>query len=113
MRWTRSRKATTCTICFPKEGIGTAAEGIALLKGAKNPELRQEADRLGDVARHADRSSAKYKINFVPGASRGAVDPSLAAVLKGAKIFPIDDSYAGANRKRIVERWVPKIANAS
>ena len=39
------------------------------------------------------------------------VEPGLAEVLKGAKIFPIDDAYAGANRKRIVERWVKEIAN--
>ena len=32
-------KGYDVTISFPKEGIGTAAEGIALIKGAKNPEL--------------------------------------------------------------------------
>ena len=30
-------KGYDVTISFPKEGIGTAAEGIALIKGAKNP----------------------------------------------------------------------------
>jgi iron(III) transport system substrate-binding protein len=39
------------------------------------------------------------------------VEPSLAEVLKGARIFPIDDAYAGANRKRIVERWVNEVLN--
>jgi iron(III) transport system substrate-binding protein len=33
-------------------------------------------------------------------------------VLKDAKIIPIDDEYAGANRKRIVERWVAEVLNA-
>src|SRR6266508_735467 len=32
-------KGYEVTISFPQEGIGTAAEAIALLKGAKNPEL--------------------------------------------------------------------------
>jgi len=32
-------------------------------------------------------------------------------VLKGAKIFPIDADYAGANRKRIVDRWVAEVLN--
>ena len=32
-------KGYDVSISFPKEGIGTAAEGIALIKGAKNPEL--------------------------------------------------------------------------
>jgi iron(III) transport system substrate-binding protein len=54
---------------------------------------------------------AKYKINFVPAHPEVKVDPGLAEVLKGAKIFPIDENYAGANRKRIVERWVKEIAN--
>ena len=40
------------------------------------------------------------------------VEPSLAEVLKGAKIFPIDDAYAGANRKRVVERWINEVLNA-
>ena len=40
---------------------------------------------------------------------RAAVEPSLAAVLKGAKIFPIDADYAGANRKRVVERWIAEV----
>jgi iron(III) transport system substrate-binding protein len=34
-------KGYDVTISFPAEGIGTAAEGIALIKGAKNPELRK------------------------------------------------------------------------
>jgi hypothetical protein len=33
----------------------------------------------------------------------------LAAILKDAKIFAIDDAYAGASRKRIVDRWVAEI----
>jgi len=40
------------------------------------------------------------------------VEPTLAEVLKGAKIFPIDDAYAGANRKRVVERWINEVLNA-
>jgi iron(III) transport system substrate-binding protein len=54
---------------------------------------------------------ARHKINFVPAHPEVPVEPGLAEVLKGAKIFPIDDAYAGANRKRIVERWVKEIAN--
>ena len=54
---------------------------------------------------------AKYKINFVPAHPDVAMEPSLAAVVKGANIFPIDAAYAGANRKRIVERWVAEVLN--
>ena len=54
---------------------------------------------------------AKYKINFVPANPAVPIEPSLAEVLKGAKIFPIDADYAGANRKRIVDRWIAEVLN--
>jgi ABC-type Fe3+ transport system substrate-binding protein len=98
-------KGYDVTISFPQEGIGTAAEGIALIKGAKNPELGK---KLIDWATSPAMQSqfAKYKINFVPANPAVAIEPSLAEVLKGAKIFAIDADYAGANRKRIVDRWI-------
>ena len=103
-------KGYDVTISFPKEGIGTAAEGIALIKGAKNPELGK---KLIDWATSPamQNNFAKYKINFVPAHPDVVLEPSLAVVLKGAKIFPIDAEYAGANRKRIVERWVAEVLN--
>ena len=103
-------KGYDVTISFPKEGIGTAAEGIALIKGAKNPALGK---KLIDWATSPAMQGqfAKYKINFVPANPEVAIEPSLAAVLRDAKIFPIDADYAGANRKRIVERWVAEILN--
>jgi len=54
----------------------------------------------------------KYQINFVPAHPEVKIDPSLAEVLKSAKLFPIDDAFAGANRKRIVERWVTEVLPA-
>ena len=97
-------------ISFPGEGIGTAAEAIALIKGAKNPDT---AKKLIDWATSAQMQGlfAKHKINFVPADPDVQIEPSLAAVLKGAKLFPIDADYAGANRKRIVDRWVAEILN--
>jgi iron(III) transport system substrate-binding protein len=101
-------KGYDVTISFPKEGIGTAAEGIALIKGAKNPALGK---KLIDWATSPAMQGtfAKHKINFVPSHPDVAVEPSLAQVLKGAKIFPIDAEYAGANRKRVVDRWIAEI----
>ena len=103
-------KGYDVTISFPKEGIGTAAEGIALIKGAKNPAA---AKKLIDWATSSAMQNqfAQYKINFVPAHPDVVLEPSLAAILKGAKIFPIDAEYAGANRKRIVERWVAEVLN--
>ena len=103
-------KGYPVTISFPKEGIGTAAEGIALLKGAKNPA---PGKKLIDWATSPAMQGlyAKYKINFVPVHPDVALEPGLAQVLKGATIFPIDADYAGANRKRVVDRWIAEVLN--
>ena len=95
-------------VSFPKEGIGTSTEAIALLKGAKNPEA---AKKLIDWSASPAMQIlfAKYKINFLPTHPDVQVEPSLAAVLKGANIFPIDSAWAGENRKRIVDTWVEKV----
>jgi iron(III) transport system substrate-binding protein len=103
-------KGYDVVISFPKEGIGTAAEAIALIKGAKNPAAGK---KLIDWASSPAMQNlfAKYKINFVPAHPDVQVEASLAEVLKGTKIFPIDADYAGANRKRIVERWIGEVLN--
>ena len=103
-------KGYDVTISFPKEGIGTSAEAIALIKGAKNPAMGK---KLIEWAASPGMQSlfAKYHINFVPAHPDVKIEASLAEVLKGTKIFPIDDVYAGENRKRIVERWVNEVLN--
>ena len=104
-------KGYDVAISFPSEGIGPAAEAIALIKGAKNPDT---AKKLIDWATSPAMQTlfAKYQINFVPAHPDVAVEASLAERLKGAKIFPIDADYAGANRKRIVDRWISEVLNA-
>jgi iron(III) transport system substrate-binding protein len=103
-------KGYDVAISFPKEGIGTAAEAIALIKGAKNPATGK---KLIDWATSPAMQGlfAKHKINFLPAHPDVQPEASLAAVLKNAKIFPIDADYAGANRKRIVERWIAEVLN--
>lgn len=103
-------KGYDVVVSFPKEGIGTAAEAIALIKGAKNPELgRKLIDWATSPAMQG--TFAKHKINFLPAHPDVAVEPGLAEVLRDAKIFPIDADYAGANRKRMVERWIAEVLN--
>jgi iron(III) transport system substrate-binding protein len=95
-------------VSFPKEGIGTATEAIALIKGAKNPETaRKMIDWASSPA--MQNLFAKYKINFPPAHPDVQIEPGLAAVMKGAKIFPIDSAWAGENRKRMVDLWVQKV----
>ena len=95
-------------ISFPREGIGTSVEAIALLKGAKNLELGKKLINWA-TSPAMQNLYARYKINFVPAHPDVKIEPGLAEVLKGAKIFPIDEAWAGQNRKRVVERWVNEV----
>jgi iron(III) transport system substrate-binding protein len=99
-------------ISFPKEGIGSAAECIALIKGAKNPDAGK---KLIDWATSPAMQSllAPNKINFIPANPKVETEPGLAAVLKSANIIEIDDAWAGANRARIVQRWIAEVLNAT
>ena len=104
-------KGYDVTISFPKEGIGAAAEGIAIVKGAKHLDA---AKKLVDWATSAKMQSllAPNKINFVPANPQVKTEPGLAKILSTAHIIQIDDKYAGANRKRIVQKWVDEVLNA-
>jgi iron(III) transport system substrate-binding protein len=105
------QKGYDVQISFPREGIGSAAECIALVKGNKNGAA---ARKLIDWATSPAMQSllAPAKINFLPAHPKVAPDPDLAATLKDAKIIEIDDKWAGDNRKRIVDRWVAEVLNA-
>src|SRR6478752_4053256 len=105
------QKGYDVQLSFPKEGIGSAAECIGLVKGNKNGAA---ARKLIDWAASPDMQSllAPSKINFLPAHPKVAPDPDLAAVLKQAKIIEIDDRWAGDNRKRIIDRWVAEVLNA-
>ena len=95
-------------VSFPEEGIGAAAEGIALIKGAQHPGL---AKKLIDWAT-TDRMQkffADYKINFIPAYPGVETQPTLTAALQGANVFPIDSEYTGKNRKRIVDIWINSV----
>ena len=56
---------------------------------------------------------AANKINFIPANPKVETEAGLAAVLIGANIIEIDESWAGANRARIVQRWVAEVLNAT
>ena len=58
------------------------------------------------------RTWSALGLKYNPFSPDVPVEASLAERLKGAKIFAIDADYAGANRKRIVERWIAEVLNA-
>lgn len=97
------------SISFPKEGIGSAAEGIAIVKGAAHPGL---AKKMIDWATTDQMQNfyADYKINFIPTYPGVKTQETLTDALKSAeKLFPIDSKYSGENRKRIVDMWINSV----
>ena len=86
----------------------SAAGSLAVLRGAKHPHA---AMLLTDFILSKEGQTIMAQAEYFPAHPDVAMEPSLAAVLKGAKLFPIDADYAGANRKRIVERWVAEVLN--
>ncbi len=95
-------------ISFPSEGIGSAVEAIALVKGARNPELGKKLIEWA-VTPAMQNLYAQRKINFVPAHPDVKTEAGLAALLKEAKVIAIDEAWAGENRKRMVERWVNEV----
>ncbi|MGH7056405.1 MAG: ABC transporter substrate-binding protein [Acetobacteraceae bacterium] len=105
------QKGYNVLISFPKEGIGAAPEGIALINGAKHPEAGK---KLIDWATSPAMQSlyVKDKINFVPANPKVKVAPHIAELLKSAHLVSIDEAWEGANRKRIVDLWVKEVLNS-
>src|ERR1044072_830572 len=106
------QKGYDVQISFPKEGIGSAAECIGLVKGSKNGDA---ARKLIDWAASPEMQSrlAASKINFLPAHPKAPSDLDLAAVFKQPKIIEIDDRWAGDNRRRIIDPWMAEVLNAT
>lgn len=105
------QKGYKVAISFPKEGAGSAPEGIALIQGAKNVEAGK---KLIDWATSPAMQSLyeKDKINFVPANPKVQVAPDIAALLKTANFLKTDRDWEGANRERIVDLWVKDVLNS-
>ena len=105
----------TASACW---GVSLAVMSVSMKPGATQfaVTFREANSFARDLVRPiipalAADEFAKYKINFLPAHPDVQPEASLAAVLKNAKIFPIDADYAGANRKRVVERWIAEVLN--
>ncbi len=97
-------------VVFPKEGVGFEAPGVSIIKGAKNMEAAQQlVDWLvskdgQDVLSEED--TYFYPVN--PEAKLAAGMPEFSTL----KTIAIDIEWAGANKERLVERWVDEVLGA-
>jgi len=102
------KKGYDMVVTFPKEGVAAVIEGVALVKGAKNREAATKfidwtfSQAMQDLLDKHD----VYMLPTLPGAS---VDAAVAALMKEAKLLPVDLEWVGKNRKRLVDRWVNEV----
>ncbi len=101
------QKGYDVTISYPREGVVAGIEAMALVKGARQPEL---AKRFLDWA-STERMQRIYetsRINLIPtNPNVKVVNPGLD--LSKVKLLPLDLEWAGRNRQRLVERWVNEV----
>ncbi len=94
-------------ISYPKEGVAFAVEAMAMIKGAKQPEL---AKKFLDWAagENMQQLYEKHKINFIPtNPSVKVTEPALD--MSKVKLIEVDILKAGQERKRLVDRWVNEV----
>ena len=95
-------------VTFPREGVAAVIEGVALVKGARNREL---ATKFIDWTFSKDMQDLldKHQVYMLPTLPDASIDAGVAALMKEAKLLPVDLEWVGKNRKRLVERWVNEV----
>lgn len=102
------KKGYDMVVTFPREGVAAVIEGVALVKGAKNREL---ATKFIDWTFSKDMQDLldKHNVYMLPTLPGASLDPAVQALMKEAKLLPVDLEWVGKNRKRLVERWVNEV----
>ena len=102
------KKGYDMVTTFPREGVAAVIEGVALVKGAKN---RDAAVRFIDwtFTKEMQDLLDKNEVYMLPTLPEGSVNPAVQALMKEAKLLPVDLEWVGKNRKRLVDRWVNEV----
>ena len=101
------QKGYDVAISYPKEGVVYGVEAMGLIRGAKQPEL---AKKFLDWAAGPEMQKIyeAQKINLIPTHPEVRLqNPALD--MSGVNLLDLDIEWSGANRKRLVERWVQEI----
>jgi len=102
------KKGYDMVVSFPREGVAAVIEGVALVKGAKNHDL---ATKFIDWTFTKDMQDLldKHDVYMLPTMPEASIDAAVQALMKEAKLLPVDLEWVGKNRKRLVERWVNEV----
>ena len=94
-------------ISFPKEGVTYSPEGSGIVAGAKNINAAKALMDWASTKRLGDIMMANH-INYVP--VRPDVEVSNPALnLSTMPLIESDSAWKGANRERLVQRWVDEV----
>lgn len=101
-----AKRGYDVVISFPKEGSVVSIEAMALVKNGPNQELAKKfMDWL--VTAEAQGLYAKHGIGFLPVRPDAPVSELIN--IEGSNFFDLDLEWAGANRQRLIEKWVDEI----
>jgi len=95
-------------IVYPTDGVISAPEGAAMIKGCKNPEAAKQFMDYLLSKEVEDMIFAKYFRRATrPDAAEVAGMPATASL----KIFNVDPSEAGNAKKTILSKWKKLVLN--
>jgi iron(III) transport system substrate-binding protein len=102
------KKGYDMVTTFPREGVAAVIEAVALVKGAKN---REAATKFIDWTFTKDMQDLldRNEVYMLPTLPEGSVNPTVQAMMKEAKLLPVDLEWVGKNRKRLVDLWVNEV----
>lgn len=97
-------------VVYPKEGVGFEAPAASILKGAKN---LQQAQILMDwlVSKKGQDVLSAGKTFFYPVNPQAALGKGMPP-FSSLKVVAFDSEWAGAEKKRLVEKWVNEVLPA-
>ncbi len=94
-------------VVFPKEGVWFEAPAISIIKGAKNLDAAKSLvdwlETVGGQNVYTDKQTYFYPV--LAGAKLGKGMPAFESL----KTIGVDPLWAGAQKKRLVERWVQEV----
>ncbi|HXJ80518.1 MAG TPA: ABC transporter substrate-binding protein [Candidatus Methylomirabilis sp.] len=93
---------------FPREGVAAVIDGVGLVRGANN---REAATRFIDWTFTRDMQDLldKNEVYVLPTLPDATINPKVLALMKDAKLLPVDLEWVAKNRKRLVDRWVNEV----
>lgn len=97
-------------VVFPKEGVWFEAPAVSILKGARNLDAAKElVDWLSSVKGQNSMTVKKtYFYPVIAGATLASGMPDFDSL----KTIDVDPLWAGAQKKRLTERWVQEVLTA-